>query len=181
MTYPMQIGDREYTKQQLLDYGRTHYPKLYWIPRGIGLAQVVIGVLVLLVSILGITSLNDLAEQYNTTVDTTKYQMYLVASIIDIIIGIVLICISCVKKTDDVYISHAIRRLSEEAARKNLQRELYSASLNQEAAPVPTKDEENEKRLHELDQYKRLLADGLITREVYDLKEKEYEEWKNKF
>ena len=41
MIYPRQIGDKEYTRQQLLDYGIAHYPKFYWIPRGIGIASMI--------------------------------------------------------------------------------------------------------------------------------------------
>jgi len=31
------IGDKEYTRQELLEFGRAHYPKFYWIKRGIGI------------------------------------------------------------------------------------------------------------------------------------------------
>ena len=37
MASTYQYGDKEYTRQQVIEYGRSHYPKLYWIKRGIGM------------------------------------------------------------------------------------------------------------------------------------------------
>ena len=51
MTYPVIIGDKEYTKNQLLEYGKRTYPKFYWIPRGIGLGFTILGTLALLINL----------------------------------------------------------------------------------------------------------------------------------
>ena len=36
------IGEKEYTREELLAYGKQHYPKFYWIPRGVGLGLMLI-------------------------------------------------------------------------------------------------------------------------------------------
>lgn len=180
MMYPMQIGDKEYTKAQLLSYGKTHYPKFYWIPRGIGLANMVGGCLTFIIALCGIASINDLARSYGTTADTTKLQVYVVAGIIDMIIGAVVFGISFIKKSDEDYIAHAINRLTKEAAMKNI----YGAQNSYNAAPInaePKKEEEDDPKLEELKKYKRLLDEGLITQEVYDSKKEEYLKWKKRF
>ena len=31
------IGEKEYSREELLAFGKAHYPKFYWIYRGLGL------------------------------------------------------------------------------------------------------------------------------------------------
>ena len=174
MTYPMTIGDREYTKSQLLEYGKTHYPKFYWIPRGIGLANMIGGCLTFIIALAGIAYINSLARDYGATPDTTKLQIYLVASIIDMIIGATVFGMSFIKKSDEDYIAHAINRLSKEAAMRNIQNS-YNPAPSYDA---PKQEEEDDPKLEELKKYKRLLDEGLITQEVYDSKKEEYLKWK---
>lgn len=177
MTYPITIGDREYTKSQLLEYGKTHYPKFYWIPRGIGLANMLGGLLAFIIALAGVAYINNLARDYGVTADTSKLQLYVVAGIIDMIIGAVVFGMSFIKKSDEDYIAHAINRLTKEAAMRNIQNSYNPAPINDE----PKKDEEDDPKLQELKKYKRLLDEGLITQEVYDSKKEEYLAWKKRF
>ena len=125
MTYPVTIGEKEYTRQQLLDYGKAHYPKYYWIPRGIGIANMFGAVVMFFANLWAIYSLEALAEEFNTTPEIFQFQAYIVASIIDFIIGLILFLISFKRRSEQDYISHAIRKLSSLAAKEN-----YMAYVN---------------------------------------------------
>ena len=170
--YPKTIGDKEYTRQQLLDYGRAHYPRTYWIKRGIGIGLMASGFLVFLISLIGIASINALAKEYNTDLSgdpsMVKMYVYLCASLVDAIIGIVLFCMSFAKKSDEEYITHAERILTKQAAMKIGYEQISKANVQQAQAI-----EENNSKIEELAKYKRLLDEGLITQEVYDAKKKE--------
>ena len=167
MIYPRQIGDKEYTRQQLLDYGIAHYPKFYWIPRGVGIASMVSGLLVVLASIMGILYLQDIAREFETTIDYTELIVYLILGIIDSIIGIVLFVISFRKKADEDYIAHAIAQLSKVALAQQMSEKMQASSPKEE---TPSYDP----KLEELKKYKKLLDEGLISQEVYDAKQREY-------
>ncbi len=170
MIYPRQIGDKEYTRQQLLDYGIAHYPKFYWIPRGIGIASMVSGLLVVLPSIMGILYLQDIAREFETTIDYTELIVYLILGIIDSIIGIVLFIISFRKKADEDYIAHAIAQLSKVALAQQMSENMQALSPKEEKEETPSYDP----KLEELKKYKKLLDEGLISQEVYDAKQREY-------
>ncbi len=82
MTYPVTIGEKEYTRQQLLDYGKAHYPKYYWIPRGIGIANMFGAAVMFFFNLWVIYNLEALAKEFNKTPEIFQYQAYIVASII---------------------------------------------------------------------------------------------------
>ena len=43
------IGEKEYTREELLIFGKQHYPKFYWIYRGVGIGLMFIGVFIALI------------------------------------------------------------------------------------------------------------------------------------
>ena len=49
------IYDKQYSKEQLIVLGKERYPKLYWIPRTIGIIFLFVGIL--MCGLLGITFL----------------------------------------------------------------------------------------------------------------------------
>ena len=169
MKFPVEIGGKEYTKQQLIGYGKATYPKLYWIPRGIGLANMITGLLVVLISLLGLSYAHSLEVQYNTTVDKSELIVYLVGAICDLVIGCIVFAISFNPKHDEDYINHAVRKLK--AA--NRVANMYT-SAPQEVKEQPQVKDEDDPKIEELKKYKRLLDEGLITQEVYDAKKEEY-------
>ena len=180
MTYPVIIGDKEYTKNQLLEYGKRTYPKFYWIPRGIGLGFTILGTLALLINLVLMAELQSSIDEYNESIKSYQYitvepesmpaQMYFYVVIYSIMIfvGIILLVVSAFKKPDQAYIDHAYRRLTQ-IENNRAMREAY-----EEKSKEPVKEEEIDPKLEELKKYKKLLDEGLITQEVYDAKQEEY-------
>ena len=181
MNYPVTIGDKEYTKKQLLEYGKATYPKFYWIPRGIGLGFVIIGTLALLITLALMAYLQVTIDEYNESIQHYQYihvepetmpaQMYFYVVIyaIMIIAGIILLVVSTINKPEQAYIDHAYRRLTN-IARNQEMKEAYKEKPEQER----TTNVEEDPKIEELKKYKRLLDEGLITQEVYNAKQEEY-------
>ena len=99
------IGDKEYTRQELLEFGKAHYPKFYWIKRGIGLACLFSA------SILGLTAgilYNNTSGYPDVDSISRSYAAYMfVLTIIFVIAGIVLIIMSFIPQPEENYIIHA--------------------------------------------------------------------------
>ena len=180
MTYPVTIGDKEYTKKQLLEYGKSTYPKFYWIPRGIGLGFTILGSLLLLISLAGMAEIQKAIDEYNESIKGYQYihpepesmpaqmYVYVVFSAIMVITGIVLLIVSTINKPDQAYIDHAYRRLS--AIAKNQEMREANEQIRRDRQETPQDDP----KLEELKKYKTLLDEGLISQEVYDAKQQEY-------
>ena len=180
MTYPVTIGDKEYTKKQLLEYGKSTYPKFYWIPRGIGLGFIVIGFLSLLLTLVAMAQLQVSIDEYNESIKGYQYihvepesmpvqmYVYVVFFAIMMVAGFVLLIISTINKPDQAYIDHAYRRLS--AIAKNQEMREANEQIRRDRQEAPQDDP----KLEELKKYKTLLDEGLITQEVYDAKQQEY-------
>ena len=49
------VGDKTYSREQLIAFGKEHYPKFYWISRGVGILLMFIGFL--LMAIIGLVLL----------------------------------------------------------------------------------------------------------------------------
>ena len=41
------IGDKQYSREQLVAFGKEHYPKFYWIARGVGILLLFVGLIVM--------------------------------------------------------------------------------------------------------------------------------------
>ena len=151
------VEDREYTREELLIFGQQHYPKFYWIKRGIGLGLLSFGIMsVLILVVLGIAfSLNPQSKNATIAmfVSTAPFVVLIIA-------GIILIALSFKKLPDESYIKHAKDYLNKEALRRK-QRETRNAQ-RQEKQDV-----------NQLIKYKKLLDAGVITQEEYEAKKKE--------
>ena len=92
------IGDKEYSREDLLIFGMQHYPKFYWIYRGVGLGFLLMGLLFVMIGIpMAIAKI-----QY--------YWIYFVACAPFFIISLVLILISFKKQPDENYITGEQRK-----------------------------------------------------------------------
>ena len=178
--YPKTIGGKEYTKQQLIDYGRAHYPKFYRIPRGLGIGFMALGGLFTFIEILLILNYQQAIDEYNESIKHYQYitvepeefnpiyYIYLGLMISIFIAGVILLCVSFKNKTDEQYIAHAEKDLMKRAQAKIYQ-ESYSEHRN-----TPQYDVDTDPSLEELKRLKRLLDEGLITQDIYEAKREAY-------
>ena len=121
MASTYQYGDKEYTRQQVIDYGRAHYPKLYWIKRGIGIASLVSSVLfIIIIFVIGEITLREIGREYaNVFYGDGRMVAYYVAISIDAFIGIGLIISSFAKPTDEQCFMHGekcLKQIAQERA-----------------------------------------------------------------
>jgi hypothetical protein len=121
MANTYQYGDKEYTRQQVIDYGRTHYPKLYWIKRGIGIASLASAALLLiLIFVIGEVTINEVGREYaNLYYGDTRMIAYYIGITLDALIGIGLIISSFAKPTDEQCFIHGekcLRQIAQDRA-----------------------------------------------------------------
>ena len=154
--YYYTIGDRQYSRDELLIFGRQHYPKFYWIKRGIGIGFLFIGLLsclIILVAVLSVGFPKDPAA-----VGSVIGGLVFCGSLA--IVGAVLFSVSFIKLPDESYIKHAIDYYTR-LYRQNQQRQTKVAARSGNV----TADQ--------LLKFKELLDAGAITQEEYDAKKKE--------
>ncbi len=158
------IGEKEYTRQELLDFGKQHYPKFYWIPRGIGIGLMFIGTFLALIYMLVAIAYGAEfeGESYNTL-----YYLAIIPCLIVAVAGFIAFAASFVKKPDDAYIQHAIAYYEKVDANNKIKQ----AKLN--ALNEKTIKQEDNKDVSQLIKYKELLDKGIITQEEFDQKKKE--------
>ena len=108
MASTYQFGDKEYTKQQVIDYGREHYPKLYWIKRGIGIGAIASAILVVLVVFFVGAFLEKEVGNENMYLYYQDPRMvaYYISSVLLAIVGVGLIVASFAKPTDEQCFIH---------------------------------------------------------------------------
>ena len=142
------IGDKEYSREELLIFGMQHYPKFYWIYRGVGLGFLLMGLLFVMIGIpMAIAKI-----QY--------YWIYFAACAPFFIISLVLILISFKKQPDENYIKHAV--------------DCYTKlDRNTKAREKRIADRKEKQDVSQLLKYKQLLDAGAITQEEYENKKKE--------
>ena len=162
--YTYTVNGKEYTRSELVEFGEAHYPKRYWIPRGIGLGLMLIGILYA-----GSYFLMGYAFMGSWTEDSSNYLM-IVAGVVFLIFvggGLIPFCISFRKQTDETYIRRAIAVL-EKQANNQAARE---AKLEQRNQKVTIKQEDD--AVTRILKYKELLDQGIITQEEFDQKKDE--------
>ena len=110
-----EYGDKEYTRKQVIDYGRAHYPKLYWIKRGIGIAGLASAVLIIiLVFAVGEIMLNEVGREYaNMFYGEPRMVITFVGAALDAIVGVILIISSFAKPTDEQCFIHGEKCLKQ--------------------------------------------------------------------
>ena len=111
------FGDKEYTRQQVIDCGREHYPKLFWIKRGIGIGAIASSLLVFIIVGLGAGFMNK--EFGQDGVDylfaDPRIVIYIAFSAILILVGVVLIIASFAKPSEEQCFIHGQKWLEQVA------------------------------------------------------------------
>ena len=150
------IGDKQYSRDELLIFGRQHYPKFYWIKRGIGIGLLSIG-LTWILSML-ICLIPSGFPRFEG--DVATYTALFVTPTIFSIVGVVLFSISFISLPEESYIKHAYD---------------YFTKLNRRSGQRDNRinQRQENKNLDQLLKYKELLDKGAITQEEYEQKKKE--------
>ena len=147
------IGEKEYSRDELLAFGKCHYPKFYWIPRGIGIGLMFAGFFsISLLLLIAIAKPEIFKESY-------FWGMIIPFAVLGIG-GIISYIISFKKQPDENYIKHAI--------------DYYTRlDRNTKAKEVRLEKRKEKEDISQLLKYKQLLDAGAITEEEYNNKKKE--------
>ncbi|MBO7573340.1 MAG: SHOCT domain-containing protein [Bacilli bacterium] len=157
------IGDKQFSREELLTFGRQHYPKFYWIKRGIGIGLLSIGLLYFVICI-------SVLAAYGFPGGEDAVGMYIglfITPIIFSLAGAVLFSISFISLPDDSYIKHALDYYYK--VDRNEKR--YAQRVEQRTNKVNRV--ENNQNIDQLLKYKELLDSGAITQEEFEQKKKE--------
>lgn len=147
------IGEKEYSRDELLAFGKCHYPKFYWIPRGIGIGLMFAGFFsISLLLLIAIAKPEIFKESY-------FWGMIIPFAVLGIG-GIISYIVSFKKQPDENYIKHAI--------------DYYTRlDRNTKAKEVRLEKRKEKEDISQLLKYKQLLDAGAITEEEYNNKKKE--------
>ena len=155
------VGGEEYSREQLLAFGKQHYPRLYWIPRVLGfifafVALLILGALGLIYIVLDKAGAID--AEFPTWIFFIPggvFGMFFLA-------GLVLIIVSCVGRSEQTYIDHALNYLTK-------------MDLKGSTPEIQTKAERilDQRDLEQLARNERLLKGGVITQEEFDRRKAE--------
>ena len=94
---PFSLNGKIYTREELIEIGREHYPKFYWVTRGIGIGLMTIGVLTALVF------LAVIATAGYGKIPNTFYPLMTGFCVISVI-GVILFGVSFKKESDEKHI-----------------------------------------------------------------------------
>ena len=161
MQNTFKVGEKEYSREQLIAFGKSHYPKLYWIPRVLGfifafVALLILGALGLIYIILD--KAGAIYAEFPTWIFFIPggvFGMFFLA-------GLVLIIVSCIGRSEQKYIDHALNYLTK-------------MDLKGSTPEIQTKAERilDQRDLEQLARNERLLKGGVITQEEYDRRKAE--------
>ena len=147
------IGEKEYSKEELLAFGIQHYPKFYWIPRGIGIACMFSGFVT--ISLLLVVAFTK-QEMFKATY---FWSLIITFGLLGIA-GLISYISSFKKQPDENYIKHAV--------------DYYTRlDLNNKAREKRLSDRKEKQEVAQLLKYKKLRDSGVITEEEYENKKKE--------
>ena len=156
------VNEKEYSREQLIAFGKELYPKLYWIPRIVGIILLFVGLLVLAL-LGGVMLILKLTGVFDTP-DFPIWVFYVPIGLFGGIAlgGIICIVVSCLGRNDQTYIDHAIAYLTNAEVKNNIPPEMKKTD-------VLLKQEDMER----LQRNERLLKGGVISQEEYDRRRKE--------
>lgn len=153
------INDKEYSREQLIAFGKEHYPKLYWIPRVLGFIFSFVALLVILVLVL-VYFILDKAGAIDPEFPTWVFFIPGGMFGIFFLVGVILIVVSCIGRSDEKYIRHAISYITK-------------AQINNQNPNIQTNKPLHQQDIETLERYGRLLKGGVISQEEYDKKKAE--------
>lgn len=160
------IAGKEYTREELLEFGKKRYPKFYWIKRGFGIGLMsIFGLLAIcsLILVIEFSKTSDDSGGWLADLDEYMIQTSTIFSCIFgflFVAGLALFIVSFVEKNDDAYVKRAIKYYAQQAEDKTYR----------EAQEIARKEQEE---LNALIKYKRQRDSGVITQEEYEAKKKE--------
>ena len=157
------IGEKEYTREELLAFGKQHYPKFYWIYRGICIGLMFIGVFMALLYLVIGASMDSSFEGS----EVSAFYAITIPFFIMAVVGGIFFAVSFKKEPDEKYIKHAIDYYTKADANAKAR----EARLQRNHAKAE-RTEEN-KDITQLLKYKELLDAGIITQEEFDAKKEE--------
>ena len=156
-----EVNGKLYSKEQLIALGKQQYPKLYWIPRIVGIILLFVSLLMcalLLIPIFVLTKTGVFDDpDFPKWVFAIPYGLFGGIGIG----GIICIVVSCLGRSKQTYIDHALAYLTKQEIR----------TINNKDGRVErvlTQDE-----IETLERNERLLKGGVITQEEYDRRRKE--------
>ena len=157
------IGEREYTREELLLFGMQHYPKFYWIFRGVGLGLMAIGLT--MVGIFVLLGIKDFSV--NEFDISWIFYSYAIGFGVMVLIGFVFLLVSFKKIPEENYVKHAVDYFT----KVELNKKAREARIKQRQEKLARKEEN--KDISQLIKYKELLDKGVITEEEFNQKKKE--------
>ena len=149
-----QIGNKEYTREELYMIGREHYPKLYIIPIVLGIIFLCVGLLVdLIVGVITIILANI------PDLDIPMWPFFIPLGFFGLfaLAGILMIVIGACGRSKERYIRYGYNYILK--ATNNGQNQEVVVKTNKQVVDDET-----------LARYQRLLKGGVITQEEYDKK-----------
>lgn len=157
------VGDKTYSREQLIAFGKEHYPKFYWISRGVGIFLMFLGLIVL--AILGLVMIILNAAGVFAEPEFPVWVFFIPLGVFGSIFLAGLICfiLSFIGRTEEKYINHALAYLTKHDLKIN-----EVNSNPQEVNKLLTTDEKEK-----LERYERLLKGGVISKEEYEQKVEE--------
>lgn len=158
------VGDKIYSREQLIAFGKEHYPKFYWISRGIGIFLMFLGLIVM--AILGFVMLILNATGVFADPEFPTWVFFIPLGVFGSIFLAGLICfiLSFVGRTEEKYINHALAYLTK-----------YDLKINNEdnKEDVVTEKLLTTDEKEKLARYERLFKGGVISEEEYKEKVEE--------
>lgn len=151
------IDDKEYSREELLTFGKQHYPKFYWIKRGVGIGLMFVGFLMALFFVLFGYNFAKIMErpEYGWFYYPEAILFFVIA-----VVGVVLFAVSYKPLPDESYVKHAVDYYTKLAA-------------NQKRRETRLSQRKENQDISQMIKYKKLLDAGVITQEEYDNKKKE--------
>ena len=147
------IGEKSFSRDELLAFGKSHYPKFYWIPRGIGIGLMFAGFFSITLILLVAIAKPEIFQQ------SWFWAMIIPFAVLGIG-GLVSYIVSFKKQPDESYIKHAV--------------DYYTRlDRNIKARAVKLEKRKEKEDVSQLLKYKQLLDAGVITEEEYENKKKE--------
>lgn len=154
----IKIGDKEYSRDELLEFGKQHYPKFYWIFRGVGLGLIFVGILTASIYLSAFLMVG-MEPGSNTLI---MFYLIVIPFAIIAVVGAIMFGISFKKRPDEAYIKHAIDYYTKLDA-NNRAREARIKARDERVA-----QKQENKDISQLLKYKELLDAGVITQEEFE-------------
>lgn len=160
MQQTYEVNGKVYSKEQLIALGREKYPKLYWIPRTLGILFLFIGLLVCALMggiMLILNAVGVFKEDFPIWVFYIPFGLFGGIAIG----GIICIVVSYLGRNNQTYLDHALAYLTK----------VEVSTINDDNGHVERVLSERE--VETLARNKRLLDGGVISQEEYERRNKE--------